>query len=137
MPKFGKKKCQFWARFGFFWPKIHYDHYNYPKFWTVFNVTWWKRPGHQKMTQNDKGHGSGRNYGETAVFMFGQKVFFWPKIPKKHQQFLKRLIFTLEKATSFFEQLFLAMARTWLELRSGCFFGPDILVFGRRIRFLP
>ena len=38
------------------------------------------------MTQNDNGPGLGRNYGEMAVFTFGQKVFFWPKmhfIPKK------------------------------------------------------
>ena len=52
------------------------------------------------MTQNDNGPGPGRNYGEMAVFMFGRKVVFWPKIhfnPKKHQKILKRLIFILEK----------------------------------------
>ena len=57
------------------------------------------------MTQNDKGHGPGWNYGETAVFMSGQKVFllgqkcvFSSKTPK----FAKRLIFILEKVTYFF-----------------------------------
>ena len=34
----------------------------------------------KKMTQNDNGPGPGRNYGETAVFTFGQKVLFWVKI---------------------------------------------------------
>ena len=39
----------------------------------------------KKMTQNDNGLGPGRNYEETAVFTFGRKVFFWPKMhfPKK------------------------------------------------------
>ena len=38
------------------------------------------RVGHKKMTHNDNGPGPGRNYGETAIFTFGRKVFFWPKI---------------------------------------------------------
>ena len=41
----------------------------------------------KKMTQNDNGQGPGRNYGETDVFTFGQKVFFCPKMgfnPKNH-----------------------------------------------------
>ena len=57
------------------------------------------------MTKNDNGPGPGRNYGETAVFTFGRKVFFWPKMgfnPKNHPKFLKRLIFIWEKATFFF-----------------------------------
>ena len=40
----------------------------------------------RKMTHNDNGSGPGQNYGETAVFTFGRKVVFWPKIlffPKK------------------------------------------------------
>ena len=32
-----------------------------------------------KMTQNDNGPGPCRNYGETAVFMFGRKVVFGQK----------------------------------------------------------
>ena len=59
----------------------------------------------KKMTQNDNGPGLGRNYGETDVFTFGQKVFFWPKMnfnPKNHPKFLKRLIFIWEKETFFF-----------------------------------
>ena len=54
------------------------------------------------MTQNDNGPGPGRNYGETAVFRSGRKVFFWPKMgfnPKNLPKFLKRLIFILEEAT--------------------------------------
>ena len=42
------KNGSFWPNLAVFWPKIHYDHYNYPQFWTVFNVIWWKHPGHQK-----------------------------------------------------------------------------------------
>ena len=69
-----------------------------------------------------------------------EKCFFWSKMgfnPKNHPKFLKRLIFIWEKATFFFEQLFPVVARTWLESRSECFFGPKILVFGRKIQFLP
>ena len=56
----------------------------------------------KKMTQNDNIPGLGRNYGETAVFTFGQKLFFVAKSPfslpkKKHQKFAKILIFILEK----------------------------------------
>ena len=46
--------------------------------------------------------------------------------PKKHPKFPKRLIFTLEKGTFFFEQLFPVMARPWLESISALFFGPKI-----------
>ena len=41
----------------------------------------------KKMTQNDNGSGQGRNYGETAVFTFGQIVVFGLKMgfnPKNH-----------------------------------------------------
>ena len=31
----------------------------------------------KKMTQKDNGPGPGRNYGETGVFTFGQKLVFW------------------------------------------------------------
>ena len=34
----------------------------------------------KKMTHNDNGPGQGQNYGETAVFRFGQKLVFWPKV---------------------------------------------------------
>ena len=54
--------------------------------------------------------------------------------PKKHPKFPKRLIFTLEKGTFLFAQLFPVVARTWLELS---FFLPGISVFGLKIRFLP
>ena len=30
----------------------------------------------KEMTHNDNGPGIGRNYGETAVFIFGWKTFF-------------------------------------------------------------
>ena len=86
------------GRFGL----VSLHKYKYPKFWTVFNETLWKRPSQQKMTQNDNGPGLGRNYGETAVFTFGRKVVFWPKkrfIPKKYPRdlylFLKRVLFSL------------------------------------------
>ena len=42
----------------------------------------------KKMTQNDNRPGPGRNYGETAVFTFSRKVFFWLKMhvnPKKNK----------------------------------------------------
>ena len=46
-------------------------------------------------------------------------------IPQKHPKILKILIFIWEKATFFFKQLFPVVARTWLGLRSVCFFlGP-------------
>ena len=41
----------------------------------------------KKMTQKDNGPGPGRNYGETGVFTFGQKVVFGLKMgltPKNH-----------------------------------------------------
>ena len=45
------------------------------------------------MTHNDNGLGPGQNYGETAVFTFGRKVFFlWPKMrfsQKSTQNLLK------------------------------------------------
>ena len=94
----------------------------------------------KKITQNDNGHGPGRNYGETAVFTFGRKVFFWPKMgfnTKIHPKFLKRLMFIWEKATLFFEQFFPVVARTWFPLRSGFFLGPQTSGFGPKIRFLP
>ena len=84
------------------------------------------------MTQNDNGPNPGRNYGETAVFMSSLKVFFWLKTgfnPKNHPIFLKRQIFIWAKATFFFEQLFPVVARTWLEYRSGFFFGAGNLGF--------
>ena len=67
-------------------------------------------------------------------WFFGQK---WVLTQKKHPKFLKRLIFIWEKATFFFEQLFLVVAGTWLGERRVCFLGPEISVFGRKIQFLP
>ena len=67
------------------------------------------------MTQKDNGPGPGRNYGLTGVFTFGQKVVFGLKMgfnPKNHPIFPKGLIFTWEKATFLFEQLFPGVART-------------------------
>ena len=82
----------------------------------------------EKMTQNDNRPGLGWNYGETDIFTFCRKVVFWPKIgfnPKNHPKFLKTLISIWEKATFFFEQLFLVLARTWLGSRSGgLYLGP-------------
>ena len=86
----------------------------------------------KKMTVNDNGPGPGRNYGETDVFTFGPKVFFWPKMafnPKNHPKFLKRLISIWDEATFFFEQLFPVVARIWLGSRSVCFFWAQNLGF--------
>ena len=88
------------------------------------------------------GPGPGWNYAETAFLrsakkccFFLAKKAFYPK--KKHPKFLKRLIFVLEKGTFFFEQLFPVVARTWLPLTCVRFFGPEISVFGVKIRILP
>ena len=40
-----------------------------------------------------------------------------------------------EKVTFFFERLFPVVARTWLEYRSVCFFGPKMLIFAIRSQF--
>ena len=68
-----------------------------------------------------------------------EKCFFLPKmgfIPKNHPKFLKRLIFIWEKATFFFGQLFPAVARTLLELRSVTFFlGPKSRFLVQRSNF--
>ena len=57
-----------------------------------------------------------------------EKCFYWQKTrfaQQKHPQFLKRLIFILEKGIFFFEQLFPLVIRTWLESRGECLFlGP-------------
>ena len=81
----------------------------------------------KKMTQKDNGPGPGRNYGETGVFTFGQKVVFGLKMgltPKNHP------LIIWAKETFFFEQLFPVVARTWLELKSVCLF------LGQKFRFL-
>ena len=54
------------------------------------------------------------SFGKTA-----KNAFY----PRKHK-FAKRLISILERDTFLFAQLFPVVARTWLELRSGCFFLP-------------
>ena len=80
-----------------------------------------------------------RNYGEPAVFTVSRKVFFWPKmhvIPKKHPEFLKRVMLILEKGTFLDEQLFPVVARTWLELKSGSFFlGPKFRFLAKKSDF--
>ena len=88
----------------------------------------------KKMTQNDNGPGPGRNYGKMAVCV-QPKCFFWLKnefLPKNHP---KLLIFILEKATFFFKQLFLVVARTWLESRTEFFFGPKSRFLAKKIHF--
>ena len=93
----------------------------------------------KKMTNFDYGDGPGRNYGETAVFTFCRKAENGPKIrffPKKLPKFAKRLIFIGEKGTFSFPQLLPVVARTWLGLKSVCFFfGPKNPDFGPKIRF--
>ena len=76
------------------------------------------------MTQKD--NGPGPNYGETGVFTFGRKVVFGLKMgftPKITQNDIW-VIIIWAKATFFFEQLFLVVARTWLESKSDSFFWP-------------
>ena len=80
----------------------------------------------KKMTHTDNGPGPGRNYGETAAFTFCRKVENGPKIrfsPKNHPKKDKRLLFIGGKGTFSFAQLCPVVARTWLELESGFFFG--------------
>ena len=91
----------------------------YPYFWTAVNETCWNRPGHRNMTHNDNGPDLGRNHGETAVFTFGRKVFFWPKIcfpPQKTQNFQEDWYFG--KGYFFVCTIFPGRVRKWLELRS-------------------
>ena len=89
------------------------------------------------MTQNDNGPVPGRNYRETAVFMFGRKVVFGHNAsePKKTPKFLKRLIFIWEKATFLFELLFPVMVRTWLEFGSELFLGPKSRFLAKKSDF--
>ena len=133
MPIFGLK-CQFWAIFGRFWAQnrgattLNFGPIS-TKLGGTVRAIW-------KITQKDNGPGPGRNYGETAVFMFGRKVVFWPKIlffnKKKKPKFA-----ISEEGTFLFALFFLVVARTWLEQRSGLFFGRKNSVFGPKIRFLP
>ena len=64
---------------------------------------------------------------------------FWAKntnsfSPKKHPKSAKRLIFIWEKATSFFVQLRLIVARTWCPSRSA-FLGPIIRISAQKYVF--
>ena len=72
------------------------------------------------------------NTGETAVFTFIRKVFFWLKM-HFNPKFLKRLKRQLFSVDNFFP----VVAGTWLGERRVCFFGPEISVYGRKIQFLP
>ena len=57
---------------------------------------------------------------------------------KNHPEFLKRLIFILEKGTFFFAQLCPVVARTWCPLRSERFFlGPKSRFLAEKIQILP
>ena len=91
------------------------------------------------MIQKDNGPGPGRNYGETGVFTFGRKVFFWPKngfYPKKSPKMIFWVITIWAKATFFFEQLFSVVARRWLELKSECLFlGPKFQILAKKSDF--
>ena len=106
------KMCNFDPKFGYLGPKV--------------NSLVWNR--------NNNGPGSSRNYRETAVFKFGQKVFFWPKLvsffSKKHPKFAKRLIFIWEKGPFLYEQLCPVVARTWCPARSESFFWARNSDFG-------
>ena len=88
----------------------------------------------KKITHFDYGDGPGRNYGETAVFTFclkaenGTEIRFFPTLAK-------RLIFIGEKGTFSFPQLLPVVARTWLGVKSGVFFGPKNPDSGPKICF--
>ena len=67
-------------------------------------------------------------------------MFFWPK--KRISQNTPKIclmsnIYLLKRGKFSFAPLFPVVARTWLELRSVCLFGPNISVFGPKIRYLP
>ena len=65
-------------------------------------------------TQNDKGPGPGQNYGETAVYTFSQKVFFWEKsiLSQKNTQNLLRDWYLFWKRQLFYLNNFF---RSWPE----------------------
>ena len=64
------------------------------------------------------------------------KSGFWPKIRFCLKKSAKRLMFIWEKGTFSFAQLCPVVARTWLELRSGCFFlAPKIRILARKSIF--
>ena len=91
------------------------------------------------MTQKDNEPNPGRNDGETGVFTFGRKSGFWPKngsYPKKSPKMTFSPLIIWAKATFFFEQLFLVVARTWLEYKSGSFFlGPKFQFLAKKSDF--
>ena len=82
-----------------------------------FNETWWKCVGHKKMTQIDNRPGSGCITEKQPFLRLAEKCFFGQKcvsFQKKHPKYPKRLIFTLEKGTFFFEQFFQKVFLNWL-----------------------
>merc|ERR1712004_886850 len=83
--------------------------------------------------------GPGRNYRETGVFTFGQKVVFGLKMgltPKKSPKMTFPPLNIWAKALFFFEQLFPVVARTWLELKSDSFFlGPKFRILAKKSDF--
>ena len=90
----------------------------------------WDYPGHHKMTHIKNGTGPGRNLAKSGN---GPKIRF---SPKKQSKKGKRLIFIGGRGTFSFAQLCPVVARTWLELRSVCFFSPKNPDFGLKICFL-
>ena len=82
------------------------------------------------MTHIDNGTGPGRNLAKGGN---GPKIRF---SPKKQSKKGKRLIFIGGRGTFSFAQLCPVVARTWLELRSGCFFlAPKIRILARKSIF--
>ena len=85
------------------------------------------------MTNFDYGDGPGRNYGETAVFMFCRKVENGLKIrffPTKHPKLAESVIFIGEKGTFSFPQLCPVVARTWLEKKKCIFWARKSVHMG-------
>ena len=95
----------------------------------------------KKMTQKDNGPGPGRNYGETAVFTFGQKVFFLAKNgfwSKKSLKISEETDIYLEKGNFFLWTKFSGRGQKMVNPKEWTpFFGPKISDFGPKIRFLP
>ena len=94
-----------------------------------------KPPGHQKMTRNDNGPGPGRIYGETTVFTFGRKVFFFAKNPFFSKKNTKTIIY-LGKGYCFVFTTFPGCGLNMARIKSELFLGQKT-GFRPKIRFLP